>query len=156
ANLRSAYNRIMGLDNHQGYSYLAGIYGIPHYKSKHHEAYTGARHNFRLFLPWSRAYLFRFEQYLQKAKKDPSITIPWWDWSSDVSRKEGIPKAFSDETINEGPNPLFKFRVGLPDDVNLDTFAQTGCPKSREFDTHREPGLPAQLPTPNDLKGIIK
>lgn len=32
----------------------------------------------RLFFPWHRAYLYRFEQALQDQVSD--VTIPWWDW----------------------------------------------------------------------------
>lgn len=35
------------------------------------------------FLPWHRAYLYYFEQILREAARDPSLTLPYWDWTKD-------------------------------------------------------------------------
>jgi hypothetical protein len=89
-----------------GYRYLAGIHGIP------------------------SAYLYWFEKYLQDAQQDPTVSIPWWDWSFDECRVEGIPKAFAYEKANGNPNPLYKFHVILADQINLRPFKElTKCPK---------------------------
>ncbi len=37
------------------------------------------QHNWEEFLTWHRAYLYNFEKRLQDI--DPTITIPYWDWS---------------------------------------------------------------------------
>src|SRR5215212_1015911 len=95
ASLRNAFERMMAITDNRGYGFIAGIHGIPQHKCKHGESGTAADPNFRLFLPWHRAYLYWFEKYLQDAGRDASITVPWWDWSSDQSRSEGIPKALS-------------------------------------------------------------
>ncbi|MGH2353547.1 MAG: tyrosinase family protein, partial [Chloroflexota bacterium] len=34
------------------------------------------------FLPWHRAYLYYFEQVLRDAAGDPTLTLPYWDWTS--------------------------------------------------------------------------
>ncbi len=159
-NLRVAYERMMNINDSRGYRRQAGIHGVPDKKCKHGESGSISDPNFRLFLPWHRAYLYWFEKYLQDASRDPTITVPWWDWTSPDSRREGIPKAFSDETIDGNPNPLYKFHVVLDDDVNLDEpneeLRRFGCsPRSREFDTHREPGSPSRLPTPTQIKELI-
>ena len=57
----------------------------------------------------------------------------------------GIPKAFSQEFANGNPNPLYKFHVIVPDNVNLDSLADAGIVREREFDTHREPLRPSLL-----------
>ncbi len=146
----------MDIPDNRGYRYLAGLHGIPHNKCKHAQSETITDPNFRLFLPWHRAYLYWFEKYLQDAHHDPNVTVPYWDWTSNVSRYEGIPRAFSDETVNNLPNPLYSFHVELPYWVNLDDFrSQTGCPKTSSFDTHREPGYPSQLLTPQEIQNLI-
>jgi hypothetical protein len=37
-------------------------------------------HNSGLFLSWHRAYIFAFEDALRKVSRDPSVTLPYWDW----------------------------------------------------------------------------
>jgi tyrosinase len=37
-----------------------------------------------IFLPWHREYLRRFEADIQKYGKNPSLTIPYWDWTEDA------------------------------------------------------------------------
>lgn len=41
---------------------------------------SNCQHNWEEFLTWHRAYLYNFEKRLQDI--DPSITIPYWDWSA--------------------------------------------------------------------------
>ena len=142
---RSAFDNMMIIKDDRGYGHLAGIHGIPDNKCKHGESDTISDPSFRLFLPWHRAYLYWFERYLQDAQKDASITVPWWDWTSNASRTRGIPKAFSQESANGKPNPLNKFHVIVPENVNLDSLAEEGIVREREFDTHREPLLPSLL-----------
>lgn len=55
------------------------------------------RHSSEIFLPWHRAYLYRFELLLQEFY--PGVTIPYWDWTA--TRK--IPDAFA----TNGSNTLF-------------------------------------------------
>jgi tyrosinase len=156
ANLRFAYRHLMDISDNRGYKHLAGIHGAPYNKCLHGSSETFDDPNFRLFLPWHRAYLYWFEKFLQDAHHDPNVTVPYWDWTSDFSRNEGIPRAFSDETVNNLPNPLYSFHVNLSDEVNLDEFvSNTGCQKSRSFDTHREPGSPLQLPTIQEIDYLL-
>lgn len=44
------------------------------------------------FFPWHRAYLFYFERVLQAAVSDPTLSIPYWDWSDPDTRT--IPAPF--------------------------------------------------------------
>ena len=156
ANLRFACRHLMDINDNRGYRFIAGVHGIPQNKCKHGESESIADPNFRLFLPWHRAYLYWFEKYLQDAHHDPTITVPWWDWTSASSRTEGIPNAFSEENVNDAPNPLYNFHVELPEWVNLDDFeSQTDCAKTRSYDTHREPGDPSLLPTPGEIDDLL-
>src|SRR5262249_48703361 len=43
------------------------------------------------FFPWHRAYLYYFEQILQAAVGDPTLTIPYWDWSDPDTRAIPVP-----------------------------------------------------------------
>jgi tyrosinase len=159
ANVRSAYSRMMTIKDDRGYSYNAGIHGIPQFKCKHGESSTESDKNFRLFLPWHREYLYWFEKYLQDAQKDPTVTVPYWDYQSPVTKSEGIPKAFTDAKVSGNPNPLYSFHVVLPDSINLDLFIdRTQCSKSREYDTHREtlPPTSPLLPTPKQIQDVLE
>ena len=74
-----------------------------------------------------------------------SVMIPWWDWSSDVSRSEGIPEAFADETINRRhSNPLYKAHINVP---------TTNPPL--DLDTFRMPGRPSALPNYEDVNRVL-
>jgi tyrosinase len=156
ANLRFAYRHLMDISDNRGYSFLAGIHGIPQNHCTHGESATISDPNFRLFLPWHRAYLYWFEKYLQDAHQDSNITVPWWDWTSVNSRSEGIPRAFSESNVNNLSNPLYSYHVNLPDWVSLDDFvSQTGCPKSKSYDTHREVGDPRLLPSSKEIGDLL-
>ncbi|KAK9728075.1 hypothetical protein K7432_001327 [Basidiobolus ranarum] len=54
-----------------GYDRLANI----------HATYFGAAHNNAAFFPWHRKFLKDFEMALQKI--NPSVQLPYWDWSLD-------------------------------------------------------------------------
>ena len=149
--LRNAFERLMSITDNRGYGFIAGIHGIPQHKCKHGESGTAADPNFRLFLPWHRAYLYWFEKYLQDAAGNSNIGIPWWNYASSITRTEGIPNALSQSIVNGNKNPLYSYHVKLPDDTNLAEFnRQTGCQKTLEYDTHRNtlsndsPLLPSQ------------
>jgi tyrosinase len=154
--LRKALKIMMDIKDNRGYEHMAGIHGIPQFKCKHGEAGSIADPNFRLFLPWHRAFLYWFEKYLQDGGRDITITVPWWDWSSDQSRSEGIPKALSESSIDGNKNPLFSYHMKLPGGVDLTAFnSQTGCNKSYEYDTVRHPGNPSSLPTRQEIEDLL-
>ncbi len=39
------------------------------------------------FLPWHRQFLFMFENALQQVSGDPSVAIPYWDWTDPAARR---------------------------------------------------------------------
>lgn len=131
---RKAMGEIQAIDDNRGFRAIAGIHGVPEFQCWHHQFQRGNPVSVRLFLPWHRAYMLAVEQALQD--RDPDVGLPWWNWASAVSRSEGIPQAYADETLADGSgNPLFKFHIREPS-AGLDE------------DTHRDPGDPAELPFP--------
>jgi tyrosinase len=156
--LREAFDKMMNIKDDRGYGAIAGIHGLPlPISCVHSEKDVETDPNFRLFPLWHRAYLYIFELALQDAARDPNITMPYWDWSVEAFRREGIPKAFSDPTVDGSPNPLFKYHVKLPP-TDLSRFIDTTqCSKSLEFDTHRETNarFGPSLPTDADVKRVL-
>ncbi len=117
---RSAYKKAMRLTDNRGYAYFAGFHGVPTFSCWHGPQTKDGWPGVRLFLPWHRAYLYRFEKALQDL--EPGVTIPWWDWRSSGSSQNKIPKAFSDKKAGSEPNILYKFRMGFPEHgLNRDT-----------------------------------
>lgn len=68
----------------RGYQYWAGVHGDP--------PPGVCMHSSAMFFPWHRAYLLRLEQALMD--KDPTVSLPWWDFTSTASQTEGIPKSY--------------------------------------------------------------
>jgi tyrosinase len=71
------------------------------------------QHGTVLFPTWHRAYLYRLENALRSIPRCGSVTLPFWDETSDLSREAGIPRALTDETFmldgKEIANPLRSF-----------------------------------------------
>lgn len=134
------------MDN-RGFNHIAGLHGIPNFHCWHHQAVRDVDQGVRLFLPWHRAYLYTFEQFLIDAAEDEGlatdeIALPWWDWRSTTSRTEGIPKEFGDQNDQDGnPNPLFSFTINQP---------QSGVAEP----TERWPMNPAGLPPENTVEAL--
>lgn len=132
--LRYGVQIMEGIGDNRGFNYLAGIHGIPQFQCPHNDI---------LFLPWHRAYLYYFEQWLRD--QAAYAAIPWWDWTSDLSHQNGLPQAFSDATDANGQaNPLLQSYMDQP---------QTRPPLQRN--TFRSPGDPAALPTAADVQDAL-
>jgi tyrosinase len=109
--LRDAFKVSMACTDNRGYSHIAGFHGVPDFYCWHHQAITGTTVRARIFLPWHRAYLSWLEWHLRDLSMDPTITLAWWDWTSE----KDLPNSFKQEFISAGnPNPLFKFHINLP------------------------------------------
>lgn len=126
--LRKAYEGLYTISQQEitdqrGYQWIAGVHGLP--------LPIFCQHGTGDFLTWHRAYIYEFEKRLQDIV--PSVTLPYWDWTSERSIAEGLPDAvtadtYVDENGDEKPNPLKK------------AFSQaTGT------DTSRNPKPPADL-----------
>ncbi|WP_172828246.1 tyrosinase family protein [Paenibacillus polymyxa] len=87
-------------DGTNSYIDLAGYHWIPREFCPHGES---------IFLPWHRVYIRLFEQALQSI--DPSVSLPFWDWTSSESLAQGLAPAHGDEMFDDGGvprlNPLF-------------------------------------------------
>jgi tyrosinase len=141
--LRNAYGRMMQIRDNRGFNYVSGFHGAPGWYSWHHQQTRLHYRDAPLFLPWNRAYIYRFERAVQD--QVTGVTVPWWDWSSPSSRYEGIPKAFSDETIDGSHlNPLYKSHIHVP---------TTNPPLGH--DTFRSPRSPSELPTCKDIIQLL-
>ncbi len=85
--------------------------------------------NDMLFLPWARAYFADFEKALQAAVPNakPVIMLPYWDYTSETAREEGIPPLLADpyyETTKKDkdgvkkttkkPNPFYRAEYNIP------------------------------------------
>jgi tyrosinase len=130
--MRQGYAAMQAISDERGFNEIAGIHGIPGHFCHKVDI---------LFLPWHRAYLYHFEQYLRD--RVSGTCIPWWDWTSASSHKVGIPKAFSDAKDSDGkPNPLLKFHASFPK-------------QGLNGDTTRAPHAPGDLPTSEDVNQVL-
>jgi tyrosinase len=129
---RTAMKKFMGITDNRGYAHLAGYHGIPdwwcwHGISRNDRRPSVVRAN--AFLPWHRAYLKRVEDYF--LDHDENLSLPWWDATSKLSHRDGIPKAYTDATADGEPNPLYSFHI--PERINIPPEVPVGR------DTHRNP-----------------
>ena len=58
------------------------------------------------FLIWHRAYLYNFERILREEAGDPTLALPYWDYSKREGR--AFPAIFANEFLDgRTPNPLY-------------------------------------------------
>jgi len=123
AKFREAHRIIMNRVDNRSYRYIASTHGWIDEWCKHQPEVDDANRPIHLFLCWHRAYMLKYELLLQRAINDDTLGLPWWNWRTP---EEDIPTAYSDENINNQPNPLFKFRMQFQgrtrsgQDVNVD------------------------------------
>jgi len=97
--------------------------------------------NADFFLPWHRAYIKTLEDNLRD--QDPNVAQPWWDWSSPLSHREGIPQSYKSEPLNKFHIDVAK--MNIPD-------APENAPINK--DTTRHPMDLSRLPTPEDINNL--
>ncbi|HEY1299189.1 MAG TPA: tyrosinase family protein [Stellaceae bacterium] len=142
---RQAMARSKALKDNRGYVHFAGMHGLPDQLCQHSNP---------LFLPWHRAYLYMLEMALRDL--DATVSLPWWDWTSDDAHATGLPAAYTDTAA---ANPLLSGPTGLPRDV-LDQIEQQ-FPDTMDFSvdppvTVRAPGPPAELPSAATIEAILE
>ena len=138
AEFRAAMRRLQDMPDRRGYAYHAGMHGYPQYKCPH---------DWALWMHWHRAYLYVFEQALQDVS--PTVTLPWWDWTSQASHTTGLPVIFTEENDPDGnPNPLAGARI---DRAFPDAQPEEKLPPR----TSRNVGTPVLLPKPHDIEGLL-
>jgi tyrosinase len=137
AALRAAYHASMQVSDDRGFQHWAGIHGLP--------LPMYCQHHTSLFLAWHRAYLYFFELTLKE--HDPTVTLPWWDWTSAWSHQVGVPLSYSAAKADGKPNPL----AGGPVDPQATRQGGQGAPDH----TSRNPGDPAGLPTAGQISELL-
>lgn len=94
---------MMDISDDRGYNHWAGVYGLP--------LPIGCRnaHGTAFFLPWHRAYLYRFE----RAPRDqvPDAMLAWWDWRTPAGRQGEIPDALVERRDTGQDNPLHSAEI---------------------------------------------
>lgn len=138
---QEALSQIKQISDTRGFSHIAGLHGAPGGYCWHHQRRAGVLEGVRLFLPWHRAYLYRYEQALQD--RVAGVTVPWWDWRSTDSRNVGLPAAFTQDEFNGVANPLHKSVVNIPS-------------AGLNFETERFPLAPGDLPDENAVTTLIE
>lgn len=103
----AAMGTIQSLNDNRGYHHIAGFHGAPGQYCWHHQYSSKTHITARLFLPWHRAYLYHLEQNLKDI--DPSVSLPWWDWTAG----DAIPEAYNIEKIDNKNNPLYSSEIKL-------------------------------------------
>lgn len=142
SHVRQAFNAVMPIDDERGYQYFAGIHGLPLPSyCQHGRPGQGAP----LFLPWHRAYLYFFELALQDQR--PGVSMPWWDWTSPASHRDGIPAAFAQARTGRGANPLASAEI-QPRMARRDR----RWPRR----TSRDPAPAAELPTREQIEDLLR
>jgi tyrosinase len=135
-NLRTAITKMEAIKDDRGFGHWAGIHGLPLPMYCHHGDL--------LFLPWHRAYLYFFEQYLMD--QVDAARLPWWDWTDQA----GIPAAFATAKVGGRANPLASGPIsGIP----AAQFTAEGVPKRTT--TFRRPKANSQLPSPAQVNQIL-
>ena len=69
-----------------------------------HFNFTQEAHGGSQFLPWHREYLFQVECLLRQINSD--VTIPYWDWSNDISDLAVAPVWRRVGGARRGPSPI--------------------------------------------------
>jgi tyrosinase len=143
---RDAISRQKALSDERGYSFFAGLHGLP--------LPTECQHNTLLFLPWHRAYIYFWELALQD--QVPDVGIPYWDWTADASHQEGLPQAYAQERVEGDENTLFSATVEW--DRSLIDFVRERLPGTltEEGQTLRDPDLPDELPSKVTIDWILE
>jgi tyrosinase len=138
AYLREGLAKMMAVGDNRGYTYHAGIHGLPQQLCQH----THLPPQLPLFLPWHRAYLYYFELALRD--QVPQAAVTWWDWTEATTHPSGLPDAFAEETIDGEHNPLF--------DAEVPPIARIDDQPERTF---RDTSGPGQLPSAEQIDELL-
>lgn len=142
--LRDAFRKVQAFSDadDRGYQHWSGIHGLPL------PAYCDIAHGTPLFLPWHRAYLYRFERALRD--QVPDAMLAWWDWRTPANQQGQIPAALADQNAGSQPNPLFNAKVqSLAIQQGGSLGQQLGTP------TRRAPSTSRRLPTPQQIETLL-
>jgi tyrosinase len=142
---RDAISRQKDLGDERGYDYFAGLHGLP--------LPIQCQHGNLLFLPWHRAYLYFWELALQD--QVPGVSIPYWDWTADVSHRRGLPGAYAREQVDGLENPLFSATVEWSRSLIDRVRELLPGTLTQEGQTLRDPDPPDELPRKATVVSIL-
>jgi tyrosinase len=134
--LREGFTAVKEISDDRGYTYFAGIHGLP--------LPIGCRfaHGTPYFLPWHRAYLHAFERAIRDRVAGANLT--WWAWGTmRPGQNPGVPTAFAQKQVGGKANPLYDARI---DPLARQQAAAQGQPVPAR--TWRRPNAPGVLPLP--------
>jgi tyrosinase len=143
--LRQAFKAVYAINDDRGYSFWAGIHGLPL------PIGCDNAHGTPYFLPWHRAYLYFFELALRD--QVPDVSLAWWDWRVETAGENpGVPSAYKAARVDRKTNPLHSARVSP---LALQEGAAQGL--VMESKTVRHPGAPGSpsLPTKDDVRTVL-
>jgi hypothetical protein len=81
------------------------------------QSWNQCEHGSFYFLSWHRMYLYFFDRILRAASGDPSLVLPYWDWTNPMQRTLPVPFR---QPANSS-NSLFIASPGRPAALNAGT-----------------------------------
>jgi len=145
--LRAAFTALQEKADERGYQHLAGIHGLPI------PFYCDQAHGQPAFLPWHRAYLYRFELALRATGHD--VVLPWWDWITvprvpeQLEQLAGQVNPLFSQPVNDVAREQGKKGAGDPEDPEEHRLAPF-------THTVREEGRPGtRLPTKLQIERLV-
>ena len=141
--LRDGFRAVQAIGDDRGYAHWAGIHGLPL------PAYCDIAHGTPFFLPWHRAYLYRFERAIRD--QVPNAMLAWWDWRTPAGQPGRIPNAL---TAARGPDGRANSlrRAAVPR-LAIQQGGQLG--RRLGSPTKRTPSVVDPLPTPEQIADLL-
>ncbi len=87
--------------NPTSWIYQANMHGIPSSESRRLTAWRTCNHGSFFFFPWHRMYLYYFERILRQASGDPTLALPYWNYS-DFPDQRTLPEPFRNPLLSDG------------------------------------------------------
>ena len=141
--LVDGFRKTQAIGDDRGYAHWAGIHGLPL------PAYCDIAHGTPFFLPWHRAYLYRWERAIRD--QVPNAMLAWWDWRTPLGQPSVIPKPLTSARAADGKaNPLRNAAVPK-------IAIQQGGALGRQLGTptKRTPSTTNPLPTPQAIADLL-
>src|SRR6185295_14197265 len=93
--------------------YFSGITNMTPPDAIASQVWGHCQHRTNWFFAWHRLYLYYFEQVLQSAANDPTLRLPYWDYTN--TSNLAMPAAYTSPTYVNAkgetvPNPLYEER----------------------------------------------
>jgi tyrosinase len=86
------------------------------------------QHGWEEFLTWHRAYLYGFEKQLQDF--DPTVTLPYWDWSADAANVKASIEDMGSKTAKDNGYVPPAYQCWIDEDGLAKLAADSHVPKA--------------------------